>query len=112
MDTTAARTRNQRSPGEGSDPNRGGAGNPPHRDRPPLYRRGSDLRQAALHLSHWRADARCRSHLGEVELMERTHQDGLRSQLQQLLWRIRDRELSEPGFYRTMGIDLDVETIL
>ena len=44
--------------------------------------------------------------------MERTHQDALRSQLQQLLWRIRDREVSEPGSYRTVGIDLDVETIL
>lgn len=44
--------------------------------------------------------------------MERTHQDGLRLQLQGLLWRIRDREVSEPGSYRTVGIDLDVETIL
>ena len=44
--------------------------------------------------------------------MERMHQDALRSQLQQLLWRIRDREVSEPGSYRTVGIDLDVETIL
>ncbi len=44
--------------------------------------------------------------------MERTHQDALRSQLQGLLWRIRDREVSEPGSNRTVGIDLDVETIL
>lgn len=44
--------------------------------------------------------------------MERTHQDALRSQLQSLLWRIRGREVSEPGSYRTVGIDLDVDTIL
>src|SRR5690606_21503342 len=44
--------------------------------------------------------------------MERTHQEGVRSQLQQLLWRVRDREVSEPGSYRTVGIDLDVDTIL
>ena len=50
--------------------------------------------------------------LEKWNLMERTHQDALRSQLQQLLWRIRDREVSEPGSYRTVGIDLDVETIL
>lgn len=43
--------------------------------------------------------------------MERTHQDALRSQLQGLLWRIRGREVSEPGSYRTVGLDLDVETI-
>lgn len=44
--------------------------------------------------------------------MERTHQEGVRSQLQQLLWRIRDREVSQPGSYRTVGMDLDVETVL
>lgn len=44
--------------------------------------------------------------------MERTHQDALRLQLQGLLWRIRDREVSDPGSYRTVGIDLDVEIIL
>lgn len=44
--------------------------------------------------------------------MERTHQDALRLQLQNLLWRIRDREVSEPGSYRTVGIDLDVDMIL
>jgi len=44
--------------------------------------------------------------------MERTHQDALRSQLQSLLWQIRDREMSEPASYRTVGKDLDVETIL
>lgn len=44
--------------------------------------------------------------------MERTHQDALRSQLQSLLWQIRDREVSEPASYRTVGKDLDVDTIL
>jgi hypothetical protein len=44
--------------------------------------------------------------------MERTHQDGVRSQLQDLLWRIRDREVSEPASHRMVGIDLDVETVL
>lgn len=44
--------------------------------------------------------------------MERTHQDALRSQLQSLLWQIRDRKVSEPASFRTVGKDLDVETIL
>src|SRR5690606_29643502 len=44
--------------------------------------------------------------------MEGTHQDVLRSQLQQLLWRIRNREVTEPGSYRTVGTDLDLEMIL
>ena len=44
--------------------------------------------------------------------MEATHQDALRLQLQQLLWRIRDRKVTEPGSCRTVGTDLDVEMIL
>lgn len=44
--------------------------------------------------------------------MERTHQDALRLQLQGLLWRIRDRQVSELRSHRTAGIDLDVEMAL
>ena len=50
--------------------------------------------------------------LEKWDSMERTHQDALRSQLQSLLWGIRDRAVSEPGRFVPLGKILDVETIL
>src|SRR5690606_24057828 len=57
----------QRSAGQGSDSNRGRVGDPSHPHRSPTYSGGGDLREAAVHLPHRRADARSRPHPGEVE---------------------------------------------